>query len=189
VLARGLAVVILAAYITEQAALALRDDWTVRRNLPLHLTDAVSIVSALALWTGRPLLFELTYFWALTASLQAILTPSLSDGFPDLYFWTYFLTHGGAVAAAVLLTVGRRLAPRPGAVRRTFLITAAFAAVAGLASALTGGNYMWLRAKPDAASLLDVMGSWPWYIAVGAALGLALFLALDAPFRRRQRAG
>jgi uncharacterized membrane protein YwaF len=32
------------------------------------------------------------------------------------------------------------------------------------------------------------MGPWPWYIAAGAALGLALFLALDAPFRRRQRA-
>jgi uncharacterized membrane protein YwaF len=48
---------------------------------------------------------------------------------------------------------------------------------------------MFLREKPEAASLLDLMGPWPWYILSGALLALALFAALDAPFRGRRRGG
>ena len=73
-----------------------------------------------------------------------------------------------------------RRPPRPGAVWRVYAITAVFAAVAALATALTGGNYMFLRHKPAEASLLDVMGPWPVYIVTGALLGLAMFAALQA---------
>lgn len=186
-LGRGLAVAILATYLLEHAAFALRGSWSLDDNLPLHLTDVVTVVAALALWTGRPLLFELTWFWALTASLQALLTPNLSRGFPDLFFFTFFVTHGGAVVAALYLAWGRGRAPRRGAVGRAYAATAVVAIAAGLGSLATGGNYMWLREKPDTASLLDVMGPWPWYIVSGAALGLALFLVLDAPFRVQRR--
>jgi uncharacterized membrane protein YwaF len=61
---------------------------------------------------------------------------------------------------------------------RVFAITAAFAACAGLATLITGGNYMFLRRKPAHGSLLDVMGPWPLYILVAAAFGLALMLVL-----------
>src|SRR5688572_7092177 len=123
---RGLAVVILGAYLCEHLTYAVRGEWTARVNLPLHLTDAVTLVSIAALW--RPscaLLVELVYFWALSASLQAVLTPDLGRGFPDPLFFTYFVTHSGAVAAACLLVFGSRRTPRPGAVWRTYAITLA----------------------------------------------------------------
>jgi hypothetical integral membrane protein (TIGR02206 family) len=185
---RALAVLMLSAYLAENIAIVARGTWSLERSLPLQLTDAVTIISALALWSPRPLLFELAYFWGLTASLQAVLTPDLDDAFPSLFFFTYFTTHGGAVVAALFLAWGRGLVPRQGAVRRVFLATAAFAAVAGLADLLTGGNYMFLREKPEAASLLDLMGPWPWYILSGALLAIALFAVLDAPFRGRRQA-
>jgi hypothetical integral membrane protein (TIGR02206 family) len=184
---RALAILILAAYLAENVAIVVRGTWSLERSLPLQLTDAVTIISALALWSPRPVLFELAYFWGLTASLQAVLTPDLDDTYPSLFFFTYFTTHGGAVVAALFLAAGRGLVPRHGAVGRVFLATAAFAAVAGLADLLTGGNYMFLREKPEAASLLDLMGPWPWYILTGALLAIAMFAALDAPFRRRRR--
>ena len=184
---RGLAVLVLAAYLTENVAIVVRGTWSLERSLPLQLTDAVTIIAALALWSPRPLLFELAYFWALTASLQAVLTPDLDSAFPSLFFFTYFTTHGGAVVAALFLALGRGLVPRQGAVLRVFLATVAFAALAGLADLLTGGNYMFLREKPEAASLLDLMGPWPWYLLSGALLAIAMFAALDAPFRARRR--
>ena len=182
---RGLALVILVAYAADHAAAAARGDWSTERYLPFNLTDAVTIVCAVALWAPRPLPVELAYFWGLTASLQAVLTPDLGEGFPDLYFWTYFLTHSGAVVAACLLVLGRRLRPRPGAVGRVFLATAAFVSMAALANLATDGNYMFLHEKPASGSLLDLMGPWPWYILAAGALAVAIFALLDAPFRGR----
>jgi len=64
VLSRSLALVILGAAVAEHLAFAVRGTWMLERNLPLHLTDAVTIVSIIALWSARPLLVELVYFWA-----------------------------------------------------------------------------------------------------------------------------
>lgn len=178
--ARLLAVGLIAAYATEQVANAVRGDWSVERSLPLHLTDAVTLVAAVALWSPRPLPFELTYFWGLTASLQAVLTPSLDETFPDLFYWTFFITHSGCVVAAAFLAWGLDLRPRPGAVRRVFLATGAVAAIAAVANIATGGNYMFLRRKPATASLLDLMGPWPVYILVAGGLALAIFAVLYA---------
>jgi hypothetical integral membrane protein (TIGR02206 family) len=185
---RPLAVVIGGTYLVEHASFIARGDWELDFNLPLHLTDVVTIVSVLALWPRRPLLVELTWFWALTASLQAVITPDLGSAeFPELVWWTFFITHSGAVVAAVMLVVGCGIHPRAGAVKRAFVATVVVAAAAGVANLLTGGNYMWLREKPDAGSLLDFMGPWPWYILAAGVLGLVLFVLLDLPFLRGRR--
>jgi hypothetical integral membrane protein (TIGR02206 family) len=178
---RGLALIILAGFVCEQVTYAVRSEWTAKYNLPLQLTDAVTLVSVAALWRPeRALLVELVYFWALTASLQAVLTPDLEQSFPDVLFFAYFATHSGAIAAACLLVFGEGRTPRPGAVWRVYAITAGFAAVAAVGTLLTGGNYMFLRRKPVQGSLLDFMGPWPVYIVVAAAFGLAMFAALAA---------
>jgi hypothetical integral membrane protein (TIGR02206 family) len=177
--ALALAAMILAGWVGEYVADAVRGVWTVKYDLPLQLTDAVSAVAVLALVTRRALLVELVYFWALTASLQALLTPDLAQSFPSVYYFTYFSYHTGAVVAACFLVFGSRLYPRAGAFRRAFALTLAFAAVAGAGDLLTGGNYMYLRNKPAHNSLLNLMGPWPWYIVSTAALAVAMFLALQ----------
>jgi hypothetical integral membrane protein (TIGR02206 family) len=176
----ALAALLVAGFVGEQLTYAVRGDWSARVNLPFQLTDAVTFVSIAALLRPAPLLCELVYFWALSASVQAVLTPALGSGFPDVLYFTYFATHVGAIAAACLLVFGERRSPRPGAVARVYGITAAFAACAAVATVATGGNYMFLRRKPAQESLLDVMGPWPVYIAAGAVLALLLFIALDA---------
>ncbi len=181
---RALAAIIIGAFTGEQLIYAVRHEWTAQVNLPLQLSDAVTLTSVAALWRPESaLLVELVYFWALSASVQAVLTPDLMQAFPDPLFFTYFATHSGAIAAACLLVFGARRAPRPDALWRVYAITAAFAAVAGVATVLTGGNYMFLRRKPADGSLLDVMGPWPIYIFVGAGLGLFIFVALAAVAR------
>jgi hypothetical integral membrane protein (TIGR02206 family) len=174
--ARVLGVVIASAFVAEQVACVVTGEWRASLNLPLQLSDAVTFVAVAALWRPRPLLAELLWFWALTASLQATLTPDLAQTFPDVRYFTYFLTHGGALVAVVVLWQ----LPRPGGMWRAFAATAAWTALAAAGDLVTGGNYMFLRHKPSHASLLDVMGPWPVYIAASAVLALALFAALQA---------
>jgi len=189
--ARALALVILAAWIGEYVAEAAQGTWAAKYNLPLQLTDAVSAVAVLALWTRRQLLVELTYFWALTASLQATLTPDLGQSFPSIYYFTYFGYHIGGVVAACFLVFGCRRYPRPGAFRWVFVATLAFTALVGAGDLITGGNYMYLRTKPAHNSLLNVMGPWPLYIFSTVVLALAMLFVLQLLadwLRRRDRA-
>jgi hypothetical integral membrane protein (TIGR02206 family) len=179
-LSRALALLILAGWIGEQVADVVEGIWSVKYTLPLQLTDVVSVVAVVALLRPRPLPVELTWFWALTATLQATLTPDLARTFPSAFYFTYFAYHVGAIVAACLLVIGERRYPRPGAAWRVFAITVAWAAVAGAADLATGGNYMYLRAKPVHSSLLSVMARWPWYIVETAVLALAMLLALQA---------
>ena len=178
VFTRLLALAILAGWVGEYVADGVEGTWSAQYGLPLQLTDAVSATAILALWTRRALLVELTYFWAMTASLQAILTPDLGQSFPSVYYFTYFTYHVGAVVAACLLVFGCWLYPRRLAAWRAFAATLCFAAIAGIGDVITGGNYMYLRSKPAHNSLLSVMGPWPWYIVSAAAVGLAMLLAL-----------
>jgi hypothetical integral membrane protein (TIGR02206 family) len=177
---RLLALAILAGWIGEYVADVVLGTWTAQYDLPLQLTDAVSVTAAVALWTRRALAVELVYFWSLTASLQALLTPDLAQTFPSIYYFTYFTYHIGAVVAACLLVFGCRLYPRPGAALRVFVLTLAFTVLAGAGDIVTGGNYMYLSAKPEHSSLLNLMGAWPWYIGETVVLGLGMLLALEA---------
>ena len=175
-----LALAILAGWVGEQVADVADGVWSVKYTLPLQLTDAVSVAAAAALLTRAPLLVELTYFWALTASLQATLTPDLSDSFPNAFYFTYFAYHVGAIVAALFLVVGCRLYPRPGVVLRVFVATLAVTAIAAIADLATGGNYMYLRSKPVHSSLLSLMSPWPWYILETTVLALLMLLVVRA---------
>lgn len=188
-MSRGLAVLLIVWVAAYHLVVAVRGEFEPDADLPLHLTDIVTIIAALALWSGLPLLFELTYFWGLTAALLAVVTPGLEsdEGFPSFFFWHYFVTHSGVVLAGLFLAFGLGMTPRSCAVQRVFLATLAWAAVATAGNVFTGGNYMFLRERPGTPSILDYMGPWPWYVIGAALLAVALFILLDLPFRGRRQ--
>ena len=188
---RGLGVVLLADAVSFVVAVVVAGTFSAKSSLPLPLCDAAVVVAAAACWWRLPVLVELTYFWGLAGTLQAVITPDLNAGFPHLVFFQYMVGHLGIVLAAVYLVVGLEMAPRRWAVVRIFALTVAYTAVVGVVDAATGANYMFLRRPPGEWTLLKVLGPWPWYIASAAGVALALLVVLDAPFwpaRRRARA-
>jgi len=155
-------------------------------SLPLQLCDAAIFVAAAALWTRRRLLVEVTYFWGLAGTIQALLTPDLPQHFPSYPYFQYYIAHGGVVAAALVLVVGLRIYPEH--LMRVIGITLGYVAVVGVVDAVTGANYMYLRARPPAPTLLDLLGPWPVYILAAGVIALVLFALLDSPFQFRRRA-
>jgi hypothetical integral membrane protein (TIGR02206 family) len=153
--------------------------------LPLQLCDLAVFLAIYALLFLSPLAYELVYFWGGAGTLIALLTPDLRSGFPSWDFFFFFALHGAVVAAVIVLTAGFGLRPRRGAPWRVLAITNAYALVVGLVNFATGANFLYLREKPAAGSLLDWLGPWPVYILAAEVVALLFFLALDAPFRLR----
>src|SRR5450756_554462 len=153
---RILAVVILGNEAAWWVWLGAHGTWSASYALPFQLCDVVGVVAAAALWTRQPLLVELTYFWGLAGTANGLITPDVSDHFPTFGFMQYFIAHGTIVAAALLLVVGLRLAPRRGTVLRVFGLTVGLLVLDAGVNLVTGGNYLYLRRKPGVHSRLGM---------------------------------
>jgi hypothetical integral membrane protein (TIGR02206 family) len=188
IVARALGVLLAADAASFIISLVVQGRFSAKTSLPLALCDMGVIVAAVACWWLVPVLVELTYFWGLAGTLQAIATPDLNVGFPHLVFFQYMAGHLGIVAAALFLVFGVGITPRPKAVPRVFLITAAYTAFVGFVDWVSGANYMFLRSPPSNWTILRLLGPWPWYVLSAAGVALALLTVLDAPFWRGRAA-
>ena len=83
------------------------------QSLPLQLCDVAILITAAALWTRNRLAVEVSYFWGLAGTIQALFTPDVPQHFPSYPYFQYYIAHGGVVAASLVLVVGMRLHPRP----------------------------------------------------------------------------
>jgi len=187
VTARVLAIALVADAVSYSVGLAVHGTWSPKTSLPLALCDVGVLVAAAACWWRVPLLVELTYFWGLAGTLQAVATPDLNVGFPHLVFFQYLVGHIGIVVAALFLVAGMGIVPRRWSVLRVFTITLGYTALVGIVDAVTGANYMFLRSPPGEWTLLRVLGPWPWYVLSAAGVALVLLTLLDAPFWARRR--
>lgn len=154
-------------------------------GLPLNLCDIVVWLTIIAAVTLRPVMVELAYYWGISGSLMAILTPDLAvplNSYPGIYF---FAAHGGVVITILFLVWGKIAAPRPGSVQRAFIWLNAYAAAIAAFDATFRTNYFYICEKPISASLLDYMGPWPLYIVTGEVFALGAFHALWLPFRKK----
>ncbi len=157
-----------------------------RSYVPLQLCDAAVFLAAAALVSESQLAFELTYFWGGAGTLPALFTPDVAEGFPHWRFLLYFAQHGGIVIAAVLLAASG-MRPRRNAPWIALAWLNGYAAFVGLVNYASGANFMYLCRKPGAATLLDWLGPWPWYLAVSEAVALAFFWLLALPFQPAEK--
>src|SRR5690242_14702541 len=138
-------------------------DW--RQMLPFQLCDWGMVVVIVALWTGNQRWFEVAYFWGIGGTLQAVLTPNLRFGFPDLRFFSFFTSHSGIIIGVVFLMLTHKYRPYPMSMLRTFLWSEFYFVVTLIVDELTGFNYGFLLHKPEAFSILTFLSdSRPLYL-------------------------
>src|SRR5438105_9506619 len=125
------------------------------KSLPLQLCDWAMFVIIVALWTGNRRWLEIAYFWGIGGTLQALITPNLRFGFPDLRFISFFVAHSGSIIGIVFLMLIYGFRPSAIGVVRTFLWTELYFVVAFTVDLITGETYGFLLHKPEAASLLN----------------------------------
>lgn len=185
-LRRGLAIALLANSAVWYGYLAARGWLTFPDGLPLELCDATLCLTIIAAFTLNSLAFDLAYYGALAGTSMALLTPDLWEAFPSFSTVQFFVAHGLVVVTVLYMVWSGEARPRKGSIWRAMAALNIFAAQVGLVDLVLRTNYMYLRAKPENASLLDYFGPWPWYIAVSEAFALGLFALLYTPVRSRK---
>jgi hypothetical integral membrane protein (TIGR02206 family) len=157
-------------------------DGSLQRTLPLDLCDLAWIVAVIGLWTRRRWAVTLTYYWGLTLTTQAIITPDLAEDLPDPAFLVFWATHAMVVWAAVYLTWGLGMTPDWRSYRLAVVTTAAWAVTAFLVNVVAGTNFGYLSAKPASASILDLLGDWPLYLLTESSIVVLVWALVTWPW-------
>lgn len=138
--------------------------YTLEQSWPLHFSDALRIVSAVALITRARWAVSITMLWGLTINLMSIITPDLNyENVLWLEFFSYWFLHIGVLLAALmLLALGEKPSVDGSVIATAFAI--GWGLIALVFNHFTGANYGYMSRPPGNASILDLFGGWPFYI-------------------------
>lgn len=162
--------------------------WSLQTMLPLHLCSVLVFVSAIMLIKRSYAIYEFAYFLGIGAAIQALLTPDAGIyGFPHFRAFQVMVSHGSIVTAAVYMTFVEGYRPYWRSLWRVAVGANLYMVFVGMVNWLLGSNYLFIARKPETASLIDLLGPWPWYILSLEAVGLLLCLLLYAPYALRDR--
>ncbi|HEY5669813.1 MAG TPA: TIGR02206 family membrane protein [Anaerolineales bacterium] len=162
--------------------------WTIQTMLPLHLCSVLVWVSAYMLLTRSYSIYEFAYFLGIGGAIQALLTPDAGIyGFPHFRFFQTIISHGAIVTAAIYMTLVEGYRPYWSSLVRVAIWGNIYMAAVGIVNWLVGSNYLFIARKPDTASLIDMLGPWPWYILSLEVVAILMCLALYLPYALRDR--
>ena len=83
-----------------------------RTSLPLDMCRLNEFLCAYLLVFRSYRAFEVAWFWSMGASVAALVTPDLAQGFPDPRYLLFFMGHGLVVLAALYAVFGYGFQPR-----------------------------------------------------------------------------
>ena len=179
----GLGITLIAQEISLNLFRYWNGTWSFATSLPLHLCGFAVICCAIIALTKNEKLYSVVYFWGIGGATMALITPDLSTyGFPHFRFYQFFISHGLIVTTILYMTFIEQYRPTIKSFRKSFVTLNLLLIPIGLVNYLTGGNYFFIARPPQTASLIDLLGPWPFYILWFEVLGLVLFALCYIPF-------
>lgn len=164
--------------------------WDINQSLPFHYSDALRMITAIALITRAGWAIAICYYWGLTLNLQSIITPDLNYfDYPGLEFAMYWFLHIVALVVPVLFIWGLGYRPTWRGYGVVYLATVIWAGIALIANAMTGANYGYLSRGPEGASILDLLGPWPVYIFWEAVIIAVVWALMTWPWHMSPERG
>ena len=154
-------------------------DWA--EDLPFHLCNILPFLLYFALIKRSKFLFAILYFFVIVGTFQAIITPDLKEDFPHFIYFRYWIIHCGLVVSVVYIMSVLQWKINFKDLKNAIVAANIYLVFSLIINLITGGNYFFSMRKPDAPSLLDYLGPWPWYLLTGEFVMMALFGLLYWP--------
>ncbi|MEH7413955.1 TIGR02206 family membrane protein [Neobacillus drentensis] len=181
----GAAISLIFIEITYHFWMFINGSWDISHAIPLELCSISLILNIFLLLTRRKIIYEILLFTALLGASQAIFTPLLNYDFPHFRFFHFFYTHLMSIWVPLYFTWTKGYRPTIWSVLKLFIFLNILMPIIILINNLVGGNYMFLSHKPNSASLLDVLGPYPWYILSLEGLLISLSLIVWGLLREK----
>lgn len=161
-------------------------DYNFRTDLPLYLCSLLAVIIPVFTFYHKYWMFEILVFWIIGGTLQGVITPDISEGFPSFDYFRYWTVHLGLLIVIFYFIFVFKIKPRLKSVFKSFLALQVYVVGMMLINYLLDANYFYLNEKPKSASLLDYFGDWPYYILVSQLIIIPLFLIIYLPFHLKK---
>ena len=184
-----LSLIPLVAFVIYNIVHITRGTYTIQNDLPIHICRVLAIAAPFVYWKENKFWTGIFYFWILAGTLNAVIAADIRYDFPHWNYFVYFAMHAGLILLPLYycIVLGHRI--RKVDIWNAFWVANVFLILTMALNFSIGSNYMFTRHKPEVASIMDVMGPWPWYLVVLQFVALILFVLLYMPFRNNNGTG
>ncbi|WP_317190625.1 YwaF family protein [Winogradskyella marina] len=162
------------------------DNYNFKTDLPLYLCSLMALLIPIFTYYRKYWMFEILVFWIIGGTLQAVITPDITKGFPSFDYFRYWMVHLGLLAIIFYFIFELKMKPTLKSVFKSFLALQVYVLMMVGLNYILDANYFYLNEKPKSASILDYFGDWPFYIVVVQLIVIPLFLLIYLPFRLKK---
>lgn len=152
-----------------------------QEHLPLHICNFLALTIPIVSLKRKYLHYEIVFFLILTGTFQALVTPS-EYNFMNFHFLRYWLVHAGLVIFMMYATFIYKMRPTFKSVIKSYVGFQVYMITMFIINYFLGSNYFYTNRKPDAASMLDLFGEWPYYVLIVNLIVIPYFLLVYLPF-------
>lgn len=162
-------------------------DYDFKMDLPLYLCSFMALMIPLFTYFRKYWMYEILLFWIIAGTSQGVITPDIPEGFPAFDYFRYWVVHLGLLIIIFYATFVLNMRPTIKSVFRSIVALQVYIGAMMLLNYLLDANYSYLNYKPEAASVLDYLGEWPWYLIQAQLLLIPYFLIIYGFFELGKR--
>ena len=130
-------------------------------NLPISVCGWVAIFASYMMIGKSQNLFDISYFWALTGSVFALITPTVISytGPTRFRYYQFWTEHLGIFVAVFYMIFVHKMRPNKKSFVKAYIGLILLAVVAYFANRLIGpgANYLFMARPEDTPSILDIL--------------------------------
>ncbi len=157
-------------------------EYQIKTDLPLYLCSFIALLIPIFTFYRSYWIYEIVLFWIIAGTLQGVITPDISTGFPSFDYLRYWIVHLGLLIIVFYATFVFGMRPLFKSVFKSIFALQIYVVMVVAVNYLLNANYFYLNEKPQSASMLDYFGEWPYYIIITQLILLPYFIIIYLPF-------
>jgi len=157
-------------------------NYDISKDLPLFLCSFMAFIIPIYTYYRKYWMYEVLFFWIIAGTTQGIITPDIAEGFPVFDYFRFWIVHLGLIIIMFYATFVFNIRPQFKSIFKSIIALQFYILIMYAVNLILSSNYSYLNAKPEAASVLDYFGEWPYYVVKAQLVIIPYCLLIYLPF-------